>query len=124
MTNSKYTFLSVFALNDKYMKIFKKLSLGLNYILCGDCINNSICLNKFGDNIYKYNDFVLVKMTQKISDFESDDLNKDDKILESPLFIPYNYSNYQEFKEFIYIISVIKNLIIFNCIFLLAITYY
>ena len=85
------------------MKIFKKLSLGLNYILCGDCINNSICHKKFGDNIYKYNDFVLIKMTQKISDFESDDLNKDDKILENPLFIPYNYSKYQEFKEFIYL---------------------
>ena len=111
MTNSKYTYLSIFALNDKYMNIFKKFSQGLNYVLFGDCINNNICRKKFGDNIYKYNDFVLVKMTKKISDFESDNLSQDDKILDNPKFIPYNYSNYQEFKEFIYLNAIPK---IFN----------
>lgn len=111
MTNSKYTYLSIFVLNDKYMNVFKKFTQGLNYVLFGDCINNNICRKKFGDDIYKHNDFVLVKMTKKISDFETDNLNQDDKILEKPIFIPYNYSKYQEFKEFIYLNALPK---IFN----------
>ena len=111
MTEPKYTYLSIFSLNDKYKNIFKKLSTGLNYILFGDCANIDICRKKFGDNIYKYSDFVLVKMTKKISDLSEGDINKNDDILEKPIFIPYNYSKYREFKEFIYLNALPK---IFN----------
>ena len=108
MTNPKYTYLSIFSLNEKYMNIFKALSNGLNYVLFGDCTNVDICQKKLGENIFKYSDFVLVKMTEKTSDFENKDINKDDKILDKPIFIPYNYSNYQEFKEFIYLNALPK----------------
>ena len=116
MTNPKYTYLSIFALNNKYMNTFKKFSPGVNYVLFGDCIGSDICRKKFGDKIYKYSDFVLVKMTQKISDFENVDINKDDNILEKPIFIPYNYLNFQNFKEFIYLNALPKifNLTEFN----------
>ena len=116
MTNPKYTYLSIFSLNNKYMNIFNKFSPGLNYVLFGDCTGSKICQKKFGDNIYKFSDFVLAKMTKKISDFENGDINKDDKILEEPIFIPYNYSNYQKFKEFIYLNALPKifNLTEFN----------
>ena len=116
MTNPNYTYLSIFLLNNKYRNIFKKFSKGVNYVLFGDCIGNDFCKKKFGDNIYKYSDFVLVKMTKKISDFENDDINKDEDILEKSIFIPYNYSKYQEFKEFIYLNTLPKicNLTEFN----------
>ena len=116
MTNPNYTYLSIFLLNNKYMNIFKKFSKGVNYVLFGDCIGNDFCKKKFGDNIYKYSDFVLVKMTKKISDFENNDINKDEDISEKPIFIPYNYSKYQEFKEFIYLNALPKifNLTEFN----------
>ena len=108
MINPKYTYLSIFAMNDKYMNIFKKFSQGVNYILFGDCTHSYICQKKFGEDIHKYSDFVLVKMTKKISDFENDNLNNDDKLLDKPLYIPYNYSNYQELKEFIYLNALPK----------------
>ena len=111
MTNPKYTYLSIFVLNDKHVDIFKKFSPGLNYILFGDCVKVDICRKKFGDNIYKYSDFVLVKMTKKISDFDNGDRNRDDNILDKPIFIPYKYSNFQELKEFIYLNALPK---IFN----------
>ena len=116
MIDSKLTYLSVFAMNHKYMNIFKKFSQGVNYILFGDCTNVDICQKKFGGERYKYSDFVLVKMTKKISDFENDNLNDDDKLLDKPIFIPYNYTNYQEFKEFIYLNALPKifNLTEFN----------
>ena len=116
MTNPNYTYLSIFLLNDKYKEIFKKFSKGLNYVLFGDCIGVNFCKNKFGDNIYKYSDFVLVKMTKKISDFQGDDINKDENILKKAIFIPYNYSKYQDFKEFIYLNALPKicNLTEFN----------
>ena len=112
MINPKYTYLSIFAMNNKYMKTFKKFSEGVSYILFGYCTGVNTCQKKFGDDIYKYSDFVLVKMTKKISDFENDNLNNDDKILDKPIFLPYNYSTYQEFKEFIYLNALPK---IFNC---------
>ena len=111
MTNSKYTYMSIFALNNKYINTFKKFSEGVNYVLFGDCTKSDICLKKFGDNIYKYSDFVLVKMTSKISDFENVNINYDSHILSKPLYIPYNYSSYQELKEFIYLNAIPK---IFN----------
>ena len=116
MTNPNYTYLSTFVLNNEYMNIFKKISKGVNYVLFGDYIMNDFCKNKFGDNIYKYSNFVLVKMTKKISDFENDDINEDDNILEKSIFIPYNYSKYQVIKEFIYLNTLPKicNLTEFN----------
>ena len=97
MTNSKYTYLSIFALNDKHMSIFKKLWQGVNYVLFGDCTGVDICQKKFGDDIYRNSDFVLVKMTKRISDYENEnsDINKDENLLTIPEFIPYNYTNYQ-----------------------------
>ena len=104
MINPKYTYLSVFILNDKYVKIFKKFSHSLPYVLLGDCIGCKLCEKTFGKNIYRYSDFVLVKMTNKTSDFEYND----EHINIKPEFIPNNYTNYQELKEFIYLNTLPK----------------
>lgn len=109
MLTPKLTYLSIFSFNRKYMKNFEKLSNGLSYVLFGDCTDEKICEEKFGKNIYKYSDFALIKMTQIESDFEENPDNK--KILDDnkkPQIIPYNYTNYQKLKEFIYINAMPK----------------
>ena len=103
----KLTYLSIISFNDKYMKIFKRLSKGLIYVLFGDCTNQKICEEKFDKNIYKYSDFALIKNTHIESDFEESPDNK--KILEDNKkseIIPYNFTNYQKFKEFIYLNAI------------------
>ena len=112
MLNPKLTYLSIFAFNHKYMKKFEELSNGLNYVLFGDCTDKKICEEKFDESIYKYSDFALIKMTHIESDFEP--CPDDKRILEDgrkPEIIPYNYTNFQEFKEFIYLNAIPK---IFN----------
>ena len=109
MLSPKLTYLSIISFNKKYKKTFKKFSKGLNYVLFGDCTGEKICEEKFGKNIYKYSDFALIKMTHIESDFEETPDNK--KILDDnkkPEIIPYNYTNYQKFKEFIYLNAMPK----------------
>ena len=105
----KLTYLSIVCFNHKHFKTFKKFSPGLSYVLFGDCTNQKICEKKFGTNIYKYSDFALIKMTHINSDFEESEDNK--KILDDnkkPEIIPYNYTNFQKLKEFIYLNAMPK----------------
>ena len=109
LLNPKFTYMSIVCFNNKYNRIFKKFAKGLSYVLFGNCTNQKLCEEKFGTNIYKYSDFALVKMTHIESDFEESLDNK--LILEDnrkPEIIPYNFSNYQKLKEFIYINAMPK----------------
>ena len=106
----KLTHLAIISFNQKRIKTFESFSKGLSYVLFGDCTGQKICEEKFGNSIYS--DFALIKMTNIESDFEE---CQDNKILlddnKKPEIIPYNYSNYQNFKEFIYLNAMPK---IFN----------
>lgn len=109
MFTPQLTYLAIVSFNQKFIKTFSKLSKGLSYVLFGDCTGQKLCEEKFGKNIYKYSDFALIKMTHIESDFEENPDNK--KLLDDnkkPEIIPYNYTNFQEFKEFIYLNAMPK----------------
>ena len=112
MLTPQLTHLAIVAFNKKYIKTFERTSKGLSYVLFGDCTGQKLCEEKFGKDIYKYSDFALIKMTHIESDFEESPDNK--RLLDKnkkPEIIPYNYTNFQNFKEFIYLNTMPK---IFN----------
>lgn len=97
LLNPQMTYFSVFALNNKYIEQIRQLSYRLSFILFGDCSNQTICEEKFGSQLYKYNDFILVKMSNKTNDYTNEHKILLDKNQKAEL-IPYNFTTFEELR--------------------------
>ena len=114
------TFETIILFNQKNIEEIKKISNRFSLILFGKCQDNKLCLEKLGNDNYKYSDLVLIRMNNnKLSDFENNAklpylLNGNEKIAE---IIPYNFTDSLKFREFIAFNSlpIVHNITDFSC---------
>ena len=116
LLNPKLIYLSVFSMRsnfnfDEYYKVSQKFK----FALFADCIGQNLCKNYFNESFYKSNDIIISKMNLCKNDFicEEKPIKDNDS---KPYFIPYNYTSFDDFIEFISlnIMPTIHNLTDFN----------
>ena len=118
--NPELTYMTLLSISNKLdFDDFYHASQEFKFAIFGDCIGQKKCLNylkEMGINNYldiNNTDVILVKMNLCQNDFVCDNnINKNKK----PFFIPYNYTSYEKFIEFvsINIMPPIHNLTEFN----------
>ena len=103
--NPKYTYSAVFIMTDKFnYDDYFRASREFKLAIFGDCIRHEKCQNyfqirKINKEIYfdiKYNDIILARMNSCKNDFLCEE-NINSKIE----YIPYNYTSYDDFIQFI-----------------------